>query len=316
MTIRETADAVRCIPLEEVVHRYGYERTKKDGRGEKYVLPDGRLIRIEGERFWDFSEDCGGGGAIDLAMHLMGLDFLCALTWLSDMSLDRETAISCTRAERSETDRTDSFLLPPYDPDKVRQMFGYLIRRRHIAPETVRNMLQSKRIYPTTYGSIVFVHRDVAGCVTGASIRGNGSTFKQTIGRKFRGAFWIGDGTVVVLVESPIDALSYVALFPQVAERVRVVSMAGLGFSEQLLKSFGCTVWINGFDNPQQERNEHAAQANRRTSDRLASLAQSLDIACIRHTPANKDWNEDLCQSCSSPLPAELSEFLVNVDAL
>ena len=40
-----------------------------------------------GPKFWDVRMDCGGGGAVDLVMHIYGLNFKAAAKLLKDMGL-------------------------------------------------------------------------------------------------------------------------------------------------------------------------------------------------------------------------------------
>ena len=68
MKISELADQVRGIPLRDVLERYGFE-----------VRPEGTTLRarsehhnivVTGSRWFDNKAGLGGGGAIDLVIHL------------------------------------------------------------------------------------------------------------------------------------------------------------------------------------------------------------------------------------------------------
>ena len=44
-------------------------------------------LLLTGAKFWDTRAGCGGGGGVDLAMHLRGIDFRHATAWLSESGL-------------------------------------------------------------------------------------------------------------------------------------------------------------------------------------------------------------------------------------
>lgn len=61
---------VRAIPLEAVLERFGAERDPQDPR-RNWRIADSR-ITVSGERFYDHNRASGGGGSIDLYVHLQG----------------------------------------------------------------------------------------------------------------------------------------------------------------------------------------------------------------------------------------------------
>ena len=77
--IRDRANRVRGIPLQAVLLLTGAERDRYDKT--KWHTQKG-TISFTGMKFMNWSQGVGGGGAIDLAMHLNGLDFKAALEWL------------------------------------------------------------------------------------------------------------------------------------------------------------------------------------------------------------------------------------------
>jgi hypothetical protein len=77
MKISELADQVRGISLRDVLERYGFD-----------VKPEGTTLRakdthhnivVTGSRWFDNKAGIGGGGAIDLVIHLTKVRFLCGL---------------------------------------------------------------------------------------------------------------------------------------------------------------------------------------------------------------------------------------------
>src|SRR3989304_5195950 len=77
--IRDRADRVRGIPLQEVLLLTGAKRDRYDKA--KWHTPKG-AISCTAAKFMNWNQGVGGGGAIDLAMHLNGLDFKAAVEWL------------------------------------------------------------------------------------------------------------------------------------------------------------------------------------------------------------------------------------------
>ncbi len=76
---RRQADAVRSIPLETVLTRWGAERDRRDR--SQWRTERGPLS-VTGAKFFNWHLREGGGGAIDLVMHLGGWDADTAVQWL------------------------------------------------------------------------------------------------------------------------------------------------------------------------------------------------------------------------------------------
>ncbi len=75
---RERAERLRAIPLEEVLPLCGGEPDRHDKY--KWHTPSGTLS-VCGPKFINWSRGQGGGGAIDLVIHLKSLGFVDALDW-------------------------------------------------------------------------------------------------------------------------------------------------------------------------------------------------------------------------------------------
>lgn len=78
--VRERADALRGISLEAVLRAAGAQHDRHDTA--KWHTSQG-VLSVNGIKFMNWTQGIGGGGAIDLAMHLYGFDFLSAIEWLS-----------------------------------------------------------------------------------------------------------------------------------------------------------------------------------------------------------------------------------------
>ena len=100
---RRRADAVRCIPLELVLTRWGAQPDHRDR--SQWRTPRGPLS-VTGSKFFNWHLQQGGGGAIDLVMHLSGWDARTAVHWLeqhlgSAAAIATSTAPTCAVSQTS-----------------------------------------------------------------------------------------------------------------------------------------------------------------------------------------------------------------------
>ena len=79
MMVGDRLDQLRRLPLPAVLRETGAQRDRSDKA--KWHTPKGD-ISITGMKFMNWHLGLGGGGAIDLAMHLNDLDFKAAVAWL------------------------------------------------------------------------------------------------------------------------------------------------------------------------------------------------------------------------------------------
>ena len=77
---KELAQHLRAIPLETVLPLCGAQKDHDDKR--KWHTSAGALS-VTGAKFMNWHNSVGGGGAIDLVMHLNHLDFKAAVDWLA-----------------------------------------------------------------------------------------------------------------------------------------------------------------------------------------------------------------------------------------
>jgi hypothetical protein len=77
--MRERVDRVREIPLRSVLLAVGAQQDQSDKA--KWHTPRG-VISVTGCKFINWQSATGGGGAIDLVIHLHHLDFKGAMAWL------------------------------------------------------------------------------------------------------------------------------------------------------------------------------------------------------------------------------------------
>lgn len=219
--VRRRAAAVRTAPLESVLLLRGAVRDGRDRR--KWHTEQGPLS-ITGPRFMNWHTGRGGGGAIDLVMHLAGLDFRAALVWLEEHLaaglVDSGCAIPLGR-EPSPSESGGGLRLPVRDDRLLGRVHRYLTERRHLAASVIDPLIESGKLYADHRGNAVFVL--VAGKAqrpVGAELRGTGPTIWRGMApgtRKDHGYFWVGlaGSRQIVLCESAIDALSCFQIDPQ-----------------------------------------------------------------------------------------------------
>jgi hypothetical protein len=221
--LRQHAAAVRAVPLEAVLLCRGAVRDRHDRR--KWHTEQGPLS-VSGPKFMNWQRGQGGGGAIDLVMHLAGVDFREAVAWLQQHLPAGLLTVGQSITHPSDSPstvgkRTGRLRLPVPDArllDRVRQ---YLSRRRRLAVSLIEPLVQSGKLYADARANAVFLL--VAGKAqrpVGAELRGTGPRPWRGMAPgtcKDLGYFWIGapGSREIVLCESAIDAMSCFQMHPQ-----------------------------------------------------------------------------------------------------
>ena len=220
--LRRHAAAVRAAPLEDVLLCRGAVRDRHDR--SKWHTEQGPLS-VAGPKFMNWQRGHGGGGAIDLVMHLAGVDFRTAVIWLQqhlaaspptigEPALGREPSAATTQ-------RPGALRLPVRDDRLLDRVRHYLTRRRYLPASLIEPLIESGKLYADNQGNAVFAL--VAGKANrpvGAELRGTGPRAWRGMApgtRKDLGYFWIGiqGSREIVLCESAIDALSCFQMYPQ-----------------------------------------------------------------------------------------------------
>ena len=205
---RDGLHQLRAIPLESVLAATGSQRDPQDKA--KWHTVQG-TISVTGVKFINWNQGRGGGGAIDLAMHLNGLDFKDALDWLR-----RHFPV----ADYSQPQpATRSLILPLPDSGKLRTVKQYLVHHRGITPSLIDSLVESGRLYADTRANAVFLLLGKENRPAGAELRGTGGSRWRGMApgsQKDLGYFSIDapDPKMIVLCESAIDAISCFLLHP------------------------------------------------------------------------------------------------------
>jgi hypothetical protein len=276
---------LRELPLEAVLDGFGARRDRKDPR-RNWRTGDNSRITVSGARFFDHDREVGGGGAIDLALHLMGrnprrpsaADLRAAASWLGAP----QRASAAPSAEPLPASAQIGEVVP--DPARIARVRWYLIERRAIPAGLVDAQIERGSIFADRQGNVVFTLRDETGRTIGYEKRGTyDKPFHGVQGEK--GLFFVGAraATRAAFVESAIEALSYRAL------RGDALAISTTGNAIELPERMARRLRERGF------RIVAAFNADR-DGDRFAErFAQRLGGEVERDRPRNgKDWNEIL----------------------
>jgi len=221
---RRQADAVRSIPLEVVLAHWGALRDRRD---KSQWRTERGPLSVTGTQFFNWHLKEGGGGAIDLVLHLSGWDVRAVVAWLGQQLGSGPAAASSTAGSTSGTCSSPSssggdaaaktgrqLRLPVADLAQLRRLRRYLTEQRCLAASILEPLIEAGKVYADGRGNAVFLM--VAGKANrpiGAELRGTGQRIWRGLApgtRKDDGYFWIGDAgsKKIVLCESGIDAIS------------------------------------------------------------------------------------------------------------
>jgi len=273
--LRQRADRLRAVPLEAVLQAWGAHRDPDDPH--KWHTSQG-VLSVTGVKFINWNRGQGGGGAIDLAIHLTHRGFPQALQWLGEHFPGGPPAPALPPRPQSH------FVRPAADPGQLDRVVHYLVAQRGLPRRLIDPLIQAGSLYADPRANAVFLLRDPQGRPVGAELRG-------TTPIPWRGmapgshkdlgffAFPSPHQPSIVLCESAIDAMSCHALHPQ----HRCVSTAGARPNPRWLPALlGQAQQIYcGFDADP-------------TGDDMAYAMISLCPTVQRLRPSLKDWNDVL----------------------
>jgi hypothetical protein len=220
----------------------------------------------------------GGGGAIDLVMHLHGLSFAQAVQWLA------RSSPSSFRSEPQPSPLHPALVLPPPDPSKLGRVCQYLIQERRLPRTVLESLIDSGVLYADGRANAVFLLLGKEKQPVGAELRG--TTLRPWRGlapgsRKDSGFFAVpaDPRPALILVESAIDAISCLALH----QDYYCISTAGARPNPRWLASLldqGRRVYC-GFD----------ADA---VGEQMAQAMIAIHPTVQRLRPTEHDWNDVL----------------------
>jgi len=296
---------VRGIDLDDTMRALGGERDRYDKH--KWAV-NGEHISINGERFYNHDRREGGGGSIDLVMHVGGYTFRQAVAYLNHEG-GPELAVAAAaqygaRQGQEIVDRGEParFMPPARDEGRWPQVRAYLTEERGIPGGMIDELHARGTLYADRRANAVFIRQDAEGQAVGASLRGTlpGSHFQGLAlgSRRDDGhfSFTVGEPAPYRvpqyhIAESPIDALSRAALAQRADERGEFVFVSNDGHGElprrQIEEGLARGALVHcGFDNDV-------------GGDFLWAQVQEVyprAEAIVRERPpvGAKDWNEAL----------------------
>lgn len=203
---------LRAIPLEKVLPLCA---ARPDGHDpHKWHTPVG-ILSVTGPKFINWNRQQGGGGAIDLVIHLQGLNFKAAVAWL-------EQHFPVHHQPTPFTPPTPAPWKPPStDPSRLSQVRDYLVGVRKLPSSLVQDLIQRQNLYADARANAVFLLLGKENSPVGAELRGTTQRSWRGLApgsRKDLGFFSIPavppDHASIILCESAIDAISCHALHP------------------------------------------------------------------------------------------------------
>ena len=273
MNWRVRADRLRALPLPLVLEELG---AASDPHDPAKWRTDQGVLSVNGPKFMNWNQGVGGGGAIDLVMHLRQLSFGQALEWL-----ERHFA-GLTPPQTASMARPQALTLPAPTTQNWPRVERYLVEERKLPWALLAPLVQFGIIYADLQANAVFLLLDPDAIPVGAELRGATAVAWRGMtpgSRKDRGFFSLPStpGQAIVLCESAIDAISCHAFHPA----YRCLSTSGARPDPQWLRSLleqGQPIYC-GFDADP-------------TGDLMAQRMRDLHPSIQRLRPAAKDWND------------------------
>jgi hypothetical protein len=275
--IRKIADIVRDIDLRILMQYHSYPKDPQDN--VKWHTPQG-VISVNKQKFMNWTLGDGGGGAIDLAIHLQGFEYKDAVLWLYNNF--SSTAVHQSSSKKSHY-KKQNLKLPQRDDRNLFKVIHYLRSERCLPQKLINSLIESGKLYADAKANAVFLLLGKKKKVAGAELRGTCDIQWRGMApgsKKDMGCFYItGVSTKrMILCESAIDAASCSVIYPEYT----AISTSGVTANPAWLKTFitkGCSVYC-GFDSD-------------KTGNMLADKMLKLYPSIKRLRPANKhDWND------------------------
>lgn len=275
MNWRVRADHLRALPLPVVLA--ALEATPDPSDPAKWRTARG-VLSITGAKFINWNQGVGGGGAIDLVMHLRQVGFGRALQWLE------ERLGTPALAQPACLFTAPVWRLPPAAVHHWPRVERYLIEERKLPRSLLTPLVQAGILYADARANAVFLLGDTPATALGAELRGATAWPWRGMApgsRKDRGFFCVPATSpqAIVLCESAIDALSCHVLHPT----YRCVSTSGARPTPawlSVLFPLGLPIFC-GFDADP-------------TGDAMARRMSQLHPTIRRLRPPAKDWNDFL----------------------
>ncbi len=149
---------VRQLDVRDTMRHLGGEQDRHDKA--KWRI-DGEHISITGEKFYNHDRQAGGGGPIDLVMHVTGYDFKQAVTYLSrEAGAELAVAAAAQHGARERTAQAQEivarneplpFKAPEADERRWPQVRAYLTEQRAIPRGIIDELHAQGKVYAATH---------------------------------------------------------------------------------------------------------------------------------------------------------------------
>ncbi len=223
----------RSLPLEEVAAALCLELVQQSWRHERHQ------IRINGTQFYDWHESqlCGGGGAIDLVMHVNQSDFKSAVAWLADRfgEIAVQIAIREYAQAVAESAQKQCFVAPVASAPQWPIVRADLVSRQ--LPGKLLDQLDDQGLlYADPDGAMIFIQRDLQTREMTGAYRLSRTGFSGTMlgSDRAKGRFyWLRGGQAddavqrVVVGQTPIYVLAIGLMQPEPPVRTLYLSADG-----------------------------------------------------------------------------------------
>lgn len=288
-SMKSQADKLRALSIDQVLRRvYGAELEKGSHSrhaSRKYLLQDGRKIGVssgrEGADVWVEQGGAGKRGAINLVMHLDGLDYRSAVRLLAEhfdsSAVAAEHAGELVKQAAADVQKIgeEPVAAPAPDATKWPYVRRWLHEVRGMPWKIIDKLHSLGLVYADSKANATFKRAQ-----GGAFQRGTRDTkFHRAIGGAACSPFIVpGAGPKVILVEAPLDAIAVAAAHPG--------AMAIASGGDQLPPE-KLTQWI-----PEEAEIFAGYDADRR-GDQVARKAEET-LNAKRLKPNRKDWSETI----------------------
>ena len=268
-------ELIRNIDLNLVLSR---TEAKKDPHDRAKWHTCRGILSVTGPKFMNWSTGTGGGGAIDLFMHLYQCDFKTALAELCQ-NFSNIPQPNCMLSQNIQ-----KLSLPQRNDHHLPRIISYLRINRRIPIDLIHKLIASRSLYADQKANAVFLLLGKKKEIMGAEIRGTSPI--RWIGmakgsRKDIGCFYVKNpnSEKIILCESAIDAISFFAMNPHWL----CVSTSG---------ATPCPAWLplflaKGFE-------IHCGFDADQTGDTIADKMISRYPSIKRLRPTQHDWNDQL----------------------
>jgi hypothetical protein len=299
----DLANRVRDLPLEKVASELGLEPDPKSPHKWQH---SNHAINITGSKFYDWQHLKGGGGAIDLVMHVKDCKFPQAVAWLNHCFGESATleAVTYRAREIIQTEPVPQFTPPPEQQNHWQQVKTYLTRQYRLPSSLIDNLHQQGLLYADQRANAVWLRRTIdSSTINGATLQNpaasDSTSLELAIGSERHSGwfhFQIGgqSGEPIrraVLVKSPLDAISF-AVLDRTESRPTIY-----------LSTEGTDVVPLEFLQTIPQASVIVAYPNDTEGNMMAQTVMEQLPDCRRKTPKAQDWNSDLQKMLNLELP-------------